>query len=282
MSSIRRILLDIVAAHTKLIHVNRPAHTSIAAHVRRRIEVGGADRLWTYSDFEEVTDRMALAAALSRLARSSFLKRVRRGVYYRPKATLFGVSTPDPTALVDAVLRARGVSAVPSGIGEYHRLGLTTQMSGAVTRATAVRVPRDLLASVAVRARTRPLRDQPLIRADERTVLDALRDIRAIPDAAPADAIRRILALLRAGRLNYGRLARFGLAEPPRVRAILGAIGDELRNVGTPGVSARAIARLRAGINPLTRFVLPGAAEGLPHAAKAWHLVNSERSVQAA
>src|SRR6185437_9156728 len=175
--------------------MNRRRDKSIAAYVRHRIETGGVDRLWTYADFD-TADRHALAAALSRLTREGLLRRVRRGMYYRPKKTLFGMSEPDPVALVDAVLRARGLSAVPSGVGEYHRLGLTTQMSGAVSRATTGRVPADLVPIVRVRARKRPLDEQAHIRSDERTVLDALRDIKRIPDTSVASAISRVMALI--------------------------------------------------------------------------------------
>jgi hypothetical protein len=252
--------------------VNKTRDQSVAHAVRARIERGGADRLWTYADFAAL-DRTAVAAALSRLARAGALARVRRGVYYRPKTTLFGASRPEPEALVDAVLRARGEAPVPSGVGEYSRLGLTTQASSAVTRATGRRIPRGAVPGVRLHARARPLAAQKGIRPEERTALDALRDIARIPDAHPASVLRRIGTLFRSGQLDYDRLARFAMVEPPRVRALLGALGEELRRAHAGRrVPTRAIERLRESVNPLTRFAIPGAREALPHAADAWRI----------
>lgn len=199
--------------------------------------------------------------------------RIRRGVYYRPKSTLFGLSKPDPKVLADAVLKARGESPMPSGISEYNRLGLTTQMSGAVTRATRRRVAPDTVGGVRLYARTRPLDAQKGIRAEERTALDALRDIARIPDALPADVLRRLGTLFRSGELDFVRLARFARPEPPRVRALLGAMGEELRyaNIGRR-VPLEVLRELRESLNPLTSFAVYGARAALPNAAAAWRI----------
>lgn len=251
--------------------VNRSRASSIAHAVRSRILRGGEDRLWTYADFARL-DRIAVAAALSRLARAGDITRVRRGVYYRPKPTRFGASRPDPEALVDAVLRQRGAAALPSGPGEYNRLGLTTQVAGVVTRATGGRVPRAPMAGVAVQAAERPLERQRGIRPAERTALDALRDVTRIPGASAGEVLRRLKTLLRSRQLDFARLARFARAEPPRVRALLGALGTDVRADGAArAVRASALAELRAGLNPLTAYRLPGVDRVLRHAT-AWRI----------
>lgn len=249
---------------------------SIAWAVRSRIERGGDDRLWTYADFDG-PDRMATAAELSRLARAGKLERVRRGVYYRPKATILGKSRPDPVALADAILRARGEIPTPTGVAEYARLGLTTQSSGVISRATRRISRRNTLDGVRLDTRVRALAAQRGIRAAERAALDALRDIVRIPDARPETVLRRLTTLLRTGELDYARLAKFAKAEPPRVRALLGAMGDELERSG-PRVSTKtsraAIAKLRATLNPLTTFRVHGAQHALPLTARDWKIVS--------
>jgi hypothetical protein len=257
--------------------MNRSRSASVAHAVRARIERAGPDRLWTYADFPDIEDRMALAAALSRLARNGELVRVRRGVYYRPKPTIFGASRPDPEALVDAVLRHRGDTPVASGVGAYNRLGLTTQVPSVVTRATRRRGPRTAVAGVRLHVSERPLEAQRGIRAEERAALDALRDVTRIPDAPPAAVLHRLGQLIRAGDLDYPRLTRFAGVEPPRVRALLGALGEELRARDSGTRTARrvptaAIEALRADLNPLTSFRLPGVRDALPHAADAWRI----------
>jgi hypothetical protein len=210
---------------------------------------------------------------LSRLAKTGELKRVRRGVYYRPRKTLFGLSKPDPIALADAVLRSRGEPTVPSGLGAYNQLGLTTQVSNVVARATLTGVAPASVPGVRMHATRRPFDRQKGIRPHERTTLDALREITRIPDASPADVLRRISTLVRAGDLDFVRLARFAREEPPRVRAILGALGDRLRLEGAGRrAPKRVLTDLHKGLNPLTAFKLRGVREPLGSVASKWYL----------
>ncbi len=252
--------------------MNRPRKHSIASLVRDRILRGGPDSLWTYTDFPGV-DRLALAAALSRLTKEGLLIRVRRGVYYRPKATLFGTSRPDPERLVDAVIRQRGDRAVPSGVEHYSRLGLTTQVSGAITRAAHRRGPRNVVPGLPVRITSRPLDRQRGIRPEERVALDALREVSRIPDSSPREVLLRLKTLIRSGRLDFVRLARFARAEPPRVRALLGALGDDIR-ADSPDCAAvpfDALESLREGLNPLTTYRVPGTSGVLKYATR-WRI----------
>lgn len=252
--------------------MNRSREDSAANAIRSRILRGGTDRLWTYADFPGV-DRHPLAATLSRLAKSGELKRVRRGVYYRPGKSIFGELKPDPTALTDAVLRARGEPVMPSGIGAYNRFGLTTQVSGVVSRATLNRIPENSVPGVRLFASMRPLDKQKGIRAEERTALDALRDITRIPDAHPTDVVRRIGALIRTGDLDFSRLGRYARAEPPRVRALLGALGDMLRRANEGHrIPLSVLTELRKGLNPLTTFHIRGAREVFGDVAARWRI----------
>ncbi|MFN0008781.1 MAG: hypothetical protein ACKVXR_12840 [Planctomycetota bacterium] len=58
---------------------------------------------------------------------------------------------------------------------------------------------------------------------------------------------------------RYQRLLNVADTEPPRVRAMLGALGAEL------GTNNKRLARLRESLNPLSRFDF-GALSALPHA----------------
>jgi hypothetical protein len=252
--------------------MNREKNDSIAHAVRKKIWKAGEDRLWTLTDFPG-TNRTALAAALSRMVKSGDLMRIRRGIYYRPKKTVFGSSKPDPVAFADAVLRARGQRPLAIGVGAYNRLGLTTQMSGTISRATGRRVRHGAVPGIPMDASLRPLDAQKGIKSDERAALDALRDIERIPDADPPDVLRRLGTLIRKDQLDYVRLARYAQSEPPRVRALLGALGEELRhaNIGRR-VPLNAITDLRDTLNPLTRFKVRQIDEALPRSSKGWRI----------
>lgn len=253
--------------------MNMPRELSVAYAVRWRILRAGGDRLWVYPDFPS-EDRVAVSAALSRLARKGLIARVRPGVYYRPRRTVLGPSRPDPEVVLDAVLRLRGADPVPSGISEYSRLGLTTQASGSITRAVPRRVNHAILREIPVYLSARPLEKQKGIRSEERTALDALRDLGRIPDSNPRDVIERIATLIRVGKLSFSRLARFALVEPPRVRAVLGAIGEDVRSEGPRGravVLKGNLERLGSSLNPLSSYRVPGARGVLASAAN-WRI----------
>lgn len=236
---------------------------SIAHKIHSRIRQGGDDRLWSFQDFLDIdsSTATAIAAALSRLSRSNDLRRIRRGIYYRPKKTAFGESRPNPETLAAILLRNRKTLRT----GEFNRLGLTTQISNTLTSA-ASRPPRiQELPGVPLRFVHRPLAEQKGIRSDERTALDSLRAIDRIPDTTPAKTIARMALLIKHGSLDFSRLARFALNEPPRVRALLGAIGEK------SGAPSADIHRLRHSLNPLSTYRISGAAASLKNAA-AWHI----------
>lgn len=58
---------------------------------------------------------------------------------------------------------------------------------------------------------------------------------------------------------HFERLLKVAESEPPRVRAMLGAIGEQL------GKNRATLKQLRDSLNPFSRFAF-GALAGLPHA----------------
>lgn len=242
---------------------NRQKSESVADKIQKRILQGGDDRLWSFQDFLDIdsSTATAVAATLSRLSKSGELRRVRRGIYYRPKKTVFGESQPNPESVVKVLLHNR--KAVRTG--EFNRLGLTTQMSNTLTSASSRPVRMKGIRGIPLRFVSRPLVEQKGIRNEERTALDSLRDIAKIPDTTPAQTISRIIHLVKGGKLDFDRLARFALAEPPRARALLGAIGEEAN------IDPAALRSLRRSLNPLSTYRIAGAASALSNSEE-WHI----------
>ena len=240
--------------------MNRARDRSIAREVKTRIVHRPKKAVWSFRDFSGLNSG-AVAAALSRLAKQGELRRVRRGIYHRPLSTAFGSTRPDPALITDSMFRGRrSVSK-----GGYNRLGLTTQVGNeirrAVDRATRVKPVR----GINIQTVTRPLSRQKGISEDERVTLDALRNIRRIPDTTIANTLKRIKALIRSGSLQPARLVRFALAEPPRVRALVGAIAENV------GCANSGLTKLRESLNPLTTYRMKGVDKVLPNAV-AWHV----------
>lgn len=225
-----------------------------AALVRRRIERGG-ERLWRLEDFRDLPFD-AVAQALSRLTREGVVERLSKGVYYRTRDTALGKSRPNPAMI--RKLASRNKTVFPAGIAAANLLGFTTQTARRSEVATsALSLPRKLVGSETVIHTRRPEAWANLSEADA-AMLDFLRRGGQTSELSPAETVRRTVALLSKDGC-FERLIKVADTEPPRVRAILGAIGDQL------GKNRRALKRLLGSLNPFSKFDF-GLLSGLPHA----------------
>ena len=224
--------------------------------VRQRIERGG-ERLWRFEDFR--LPFSAVAQALSRLTRDGTIERLSKGVYYRNRETTFGKSRPNPVAIRN--LAARRKTLFPSGIAAANLLGFTTQMPKQPEIATsALSLPRKLVGNDTLIHTRRPEAWAGLTETDA-ALLDFLRHGGKFSELSQEDTTRKLLVLL-SERGCLSRLLKVADSEPPRVRAMLGALGEQL------GSNDRILRRLRASLNSLSRFDF-GMLTALPNAA-AW------------
>jgi len=224
------------------------------AFVRQQIERGG-ERLWKLEDFRDLPF-MAVAQALSRLTRQGRLERLSKGVYYSSRNTAFGKSRPNPAAIQK--LASRRQTVFPSGIAAANLLGFTTQTAKKNEVATsALSLPRKLVGSDTMIHTRRP---EAWARLSERdaALLDFLRRAGRTSELSPEETTRRTIMLL-SEKGHFERLLRIAASEPPRVRAMIGAIGQQL------GKNRRALRRLRNSLNPFSRFDF-GLLAGLRHA----------------
>src|SRR5205823_3772927 len=212
-------------------------------------------RLWRLEDFRDLP-YTAVAQALSRLTRQGLLQRLSKGVYYRPLQTTFGRSLPNPAAMQKLASRRKDV--FPSGIAAANLLGFTTQMAGRGEVATsALSLPRKLIGSDTVIHTRRPQAWAGLSDADA-ALLDFLRRAGNTSELSNEETLRKTLALF-SEKGRFERLLKIADTEPPRVRAIMGAIGEQI------GKKPAALRRLRDSLNPFSRFDF-GALHGLLHA----------------
>jgi hypothetical protein len=229
---------------------------SATALVRQRVE-GAGERLWRLEDFRDLPFEAA-AQALSRLRREGTLERLSKGVYYRSRETAFGKSQPSPTAIQKLASRRKGV--FPAGMAAANLLGFTTQTAKRPEVATtASSLPRKLVGSDTVIHTRRPEAWAGLSENDA-ALLDFLRRGGETSELSPQETARKTMALLSQKR-RLERLLKVADSEPPRVRAILGAIGEQL------GKKPAALRRLRDSLNPFSKFDF-GLLAGLPHADK--------------
>jgi len=124
---------------------------------------------------------------------------------------------------------------------------------------TALSLPRKLVGADTIIHTRRPESWNNLSEEDA-ALLDFLRNGGRTSELSPEDTARRTLSLMsKPGR--FERLLKAAPSEPPRVLAILGAIGEQL------GKKQTKLEALRASLNPFSRFDF-GLLSGLAHAGR--------------
>jgi hypothetical protein len=234
----------------------RSANGNTARAVRASIESSG-ERVWRLADFGGLPP-MAVAQTLSRLSRQGVIERLGKGLYYRPRHTVFGPSRPNPAHLRSLITRRKGV--FPAGAAAANLLGFTTQNPARIELATdGTSLPRRFLGKDALVHTRRPPAWRTLSDIDA-ALLDFLRNRGASNELSPKQAVDKLLTYFREpGRFDH--LLEAAGSEPPRVRAMLGAIGEQI------GQPESALAPLRRSLNPLSRFDF-GILSALAHARR--------------
>lgn len=228
---------------------------SVAHQVRQRVERGG-ERFWSFDDFSGLPAE-AVAMTLSRLAKEGVLHRERKGLYYRPRQTPFGMSIPSASGSVALSLGDRPLH--PAGLTAANVLGFTTQNPALAEFTTPAPVAPGALENAHVRTR-RP-QSRRNLSTEEGALLEFLRE-RGETSDLPAERTYERLCQLLSDPTRFRKLTRAALDEPARVRAMLGALGQQI------GSDETELRRLRESLNPLSRFDF-GALGGLPH-ARGW------------
>lgn len=240
--------------HPKPKREKSPHPGSASARIRQRVGAGG-ERYWRLEDFPKMPPT-AVAMTLSRLASEGELQRVRKGLYYRPRQTRFGQSIPVASAAVAQSLRA---PVHPAGLTAANALGFTTQNPARLEYATPASDPPTALADAIVHTRRPAAREG--LSAEDGALLEFLRERAESSDLSPAQTLER-LRLLLSERGRFVRLVRAAEKEPARVRAMLGALGEEL------GADTKLLRKLRQSLSPLSRYEF-GKLRELAH-ARAW------------
>lgn len=196
------------------------------------------------------------------------LRRVAKGVYHAPKQTLLGPAKPSPLAIATKVLSSR---VRPFGVTAANMLGLTSQVSGLVE---LVVYGQSKFESPKVRTkrRTRTSVANVQLLPEDSALLEVLRDRGKFSELSARETILRVQSALLANdhdtdellldTRRMRNLVNVALEEPPRVRAILGALLEDLN------VPMRLWKPLRHSLNPLSRFDF-GVFRELPN-SKDW------------
>jgi len=233
---------------------------ALAIQIRNRIKQLPEGKVFRYDDLRIAKkDYTTAAKALERLLKSGHIKKVSKGVFYKPKQTVFGELKPDYSEQLRPYLFENGKRiAYETGTSLYRRLGLTTQMAFSIkiaSRGKRIKINSGSLKANAVKSYAEVTENN----YEMLGLLDAFKDIKEIPDASVSEVVNRLRAILKKlDKKQIETLIKYALLYPSRVRALVGAI---LQNIDYKN---KSLDKLKQSLNPLSTIKLGIAEKELP------------------
>jgi len=236
---------------------------SVAQLTRDFISSFDSGKIFTYNNIP-CGKKSAIAIELSRLYKQGVIKKVSRSKYYKPIMTPFGEIGPSSKNKIDSFIDTSKLSYT-TGLDSFRQLGLTTQIPNIITIASdkpVQRVKVDNINIKFVKSRVSvPKKYSFLLQ-----ILDALKDIKSIPDTSPSEALQRLKNIISNLDIDkQKKLAIFVNKYTPRTKALLGAILKDL------GLWEEAY-NIKKQLNQLTKYKL-GIKDGILKNKKEWGIV---------
>ena len=184
----------------------------VSAQVQQQVEQSG-ERLWRLKDFGDLPFS-AVAQALSRLTRAGVLERLSKGIYYHPRATAFGMRSPNPSAVLRLASHRKKI--FPAGISETNHLGFMTQTTRTVeVAASSLSQPRKLMREETV-IHSRCPEAWSALSDEAAAMLGFLRRRGETSELSPHATVERLTNLMSV-KGRFERLLAVAESEPPRV-----------------------------------------------------------------
>ena len=101
---------------------------SLTQHIRSTIANQKPGFVFTHVDFFSLGNEATIERILSRLFEAGEIRRIRRGLYYKPEISRWGEVPPANSAIVNALSRMMRTKFLPDGANALYQLGLTTQI----------------------------------------------------------------------------------------------------------------------------------------------------------
>lgn len=221
----------------------------VAEQIRERIKRIPERIPFGYTQLGIEPDSFFTAAkALERLQKQGIIRKASKGVFYKPKRSIFGELGLDYDALLNSYLFKNGKRiGYVTGTAIYNELKLTTQIPNITKIATTGKPQQTGTGSF----RTKIVKANTEV-TDENyqllSILDALKDFKRIPDLDKGSGIIILSAKLKEfNAVQIKLLIKCALDYPPRVRAFLGALLENI-NVSTD------LSLLKKSLNPLSEY----------------------------
>jgi len=201
------------------------------------------DKIWSVDDFRNFP-RMDVLKAFSDFAKEGVLKRATRGFYYRSKTTVLGETSYTNVQLALSKAKSKCNFYCISGTAGYNELGLTTQVPNNIVVACDYNLRSE--DKIKYIYRKKPINGGKT----ERIVLDAIIDIKTIPDTTVEKTINQIKILIKNGKVSLKSLVKSAFYETTRVKSVIGAIAQEF------DFDNDLLYELKSSLNPLSMVYL--------------------------
>lgn len=224
----------------------------VAEQIRQKIKSIPESEPFGYADLDIEPANFATAAkAIERLQKKGTIKKVSKGLFYKPEMSIFGVMPPNYDLILKNYLYKNGerVGYITGGV-LYNQLNLTTQnyfRTKVATNRSRKKIEISWLKTNSVKAyATVTEENYPLL-----GILDAIKDIKLISDTSASKAVRILMPKIKVfAKKDIESLIQYALQYPPRVRALLGAI---IENIFYDEFNLEF---LKKSLNPSTTFKL--------------------------
>jgi hypothetical protein len=233
---------------------------TLASQIQTKIKKLPEGKSFGYADLGIAREDFQTAAkAIERLRTKGIIKKLSKGVFYKPEQTVFGELLPDYSEQLRPYLYENGKRiAYETGNSLYNQMGLTTQMAFRIkiaSRSKRISINRGSLKADAVKSYAE------VTEANYELLgfLDAIKDIKRIPDCSVSQAVKILSGKIKnLNEKQISNLEKYALLYPTRVRALTGAMLESLK--------IRAdTAKLKQSLNPLTKVKLGLKETDLPN-----------------
>jgi len=221
----------------------------LAEQIRNKILILPEESTFGYAELcIAKEDYQTAAKALERLQKKEIIKKISKGVFYKPKQTIFGELKPDYNEQLKPFLFKNGKRiAYVTGTSLYNQLGLTTQIAFRIkiaSRSNRISINRGALKASAVKSYVEVTDDNYQLLG----FLDALKDIKTIPDAELKTSVKVLGGKIKKlSEKQIKELVQYCIMYPPRTRALLGAILEDIDST----INTKT---LQESLNPLTKI----------------------------
>ena len=240
---------------------------NVSQKIERQLQQIPAGAIFRYQVLSmESYEYSAASKKIERLIANGTLKRASKGLFYKPKQTVFGVLQPNEEEILNQYLFKNGQRvAYVTGVSIYNKMSLTTQVPTIVEIASKSRRTFTSFGNMLIKS-AKSYVEVTNDNYELLGILDAIKDFNTIPDLDKVSGIRILTNILKELEpIKYSALIQYSLKYPPRVRAFLGAMLDGASKNAELGI-------LKKSLSPLTKYKYDISEDILPNAPK-WNLV---------